>query len=259
MPCFSNQEYLDYLKKVVRFALDEVKTDFIHFDNFGLTAEPYSCHCDSCKSSFRKQLRTRYAPQQRIERFGFENVDYVNPPLWNSQNPPDQMDVISDPIFQEWIDYRCQTMTDALGQMVQLIRSSGRDVVVEINCGGITGDNTPWTGGTDPSRLLKLTQVFWDETDQLPEYLPDGNLITSIRTYKAARAYRNIVLTYISRSEAAIAESLAFNQTIGFAGVDPLSAEMVKYISFYRSNRDLYAGTADVASIAVFRSYAERC
>ena len=30
---------------------------------------------------------------------------------------------------------------------------------------------------------------------------------------------------------------------------------MVKYISFYRKNRDLYVGTKDVASVAVFRSY----
>jgi hypothetical protein len=35
-PCFANQEYLDYLKKIVRFAVQEVKTDFIHFDNFDL-------------------------------------------------------------------------------------------------------------------------------------------------------------------------------------------------------------------------------
>lgn len=255
LPCFSNQEYLDYLGRVVRFALEEVKTDFIHFDNFGLTEEPYSCHCQSCKSRFRNQLRSRYSPQQRIERFGFENVDYVNPPLWNSENRPDQLEVIADPVFQEWIDYRCQTMTDALAQMVQLIRSYQRDVVVEINWGGVTGDNSPWTRGTDPSRLLKLTQVFWDEVDQPPEYRPDGNLITSIRTYKAARTYRNIVLTNISGSEAAIAESLAFNQTIGFAGVDPLSPAMLKYIAFYRSKRDLYVGTTDVASIAVLRSY----
>jgi hypothetical protein len=70
IPCFANQQYLDYLKKVVRYALIEVKTDFIHFDNFGLTAEPYSCHCNHCKDGFRNHLRTKYAPQQRKERLG---------------------------------------------------------------------------------------------------------------------------------------------------------------------------------------------
>ena len=255
IPCFSNQEYLDYLKKVVRFALEEVKTDFIHFDNFGLDAEPYSCHCDHCKNGFRARLRSKYLPEQRRDRFGFENVDFINPPLWNRQNPPDQLDIISDPGIQEWIDYRCQSTTDALDQMVEVIEDSKRDVVVEVNCGGLTGDNTPWTRGTDHARILKLTRSFWDESDQRQEYLPDGRLITAIRTYKAARAYGNVALLNTCDNESAIAESLAFNQTIGFSGVLPLTPEMVKYISFYRSRRDMYIGSTDVASVTVFRSY----
>ncbi len=254
-PCFSNQEYIDYLKKVVRYAVVEVKTDFIHFDNFDLNSEPESCHCNGCKSGFRKYLRTKYSPEQRKDRFGFENVDYVNPPLWNKSNPPQKLNIIFDPVFQEWIGYRCQTMADALGQMATLISSLNPEVVVEINFGGVVGDNNPWTRGTDNSRLLKYTQVFWDEEDKKPGYLSDGRLITSIRTYKMARTYKNVALTYTSVSETAIGECLGFNQTIGYAGVNPISSEMLKYISFYRKNRELYIGTTDVASVAVFRSY----
>lgn len=254
-PCFSNQEYIDYLKKVVRYAVVEVKTDFIHFDNFDLNAEPDSCHCNGCKTGFRKYLRSKYSPEQRRERFGFENVDYINPPLWNGSNPPEKLDIIFDPAFQEWIDYRCRSMADALGQMAVLIRSLNPEVVVEINYGGIAGNNNPWTGGTNHAQLMPLTQVFWDEQDAPREYLADGRLITAIRTYKMARRYQNIALTNTSENEAAIGECLAFNQTIGFAGENPLSAEMVKYIAFYRKNRELFIGTKDVASVAVLRSY----
>lgn len=256
LPCFSNQEFIDYLKKVVRFAVTEVKTDFIHFDNFTLSAEPNSCHCDACKSGFRQRLRTKYSADERKSRFGFENVDYVNPPLWNGTNRPENLKIISDPVFQEWIDYRCQTMADALGQMAELIRSLNPEVVIEINYGGIVGYNSPWIRGTDPARLLPYTQVFWDESDGKPEFTADSRLLTSIRTYKMARTYRNIVLTYISVSEPAIAECLAFNQTIGFAGESPLSADVVRYIALYRKQRDLYVGAEDVAPVAVLRSYA---
>ena len=255
LPCFSNQEFLDYLKKVVRYAVTEVKTDFIHFDNFTLSAEPNSCHCPACKTGFRNYLRAKYSADVRKSRFGFENVDYVNPPLWNNNNLPEKMKIIVDPVFQEWIDYRCQTMADALSQMASLIRSLNPEVVVEINYGGIAGDNSPWIRGTDHARLLPHTQVFWDESDRKTEFLADGSLITTIRTYKMARAYQNIVLTYTSGSEVAIAECLAFNQTIGFAGESPLSPDMVKYVSFYRGQRDLYVGAEDLASVAVFRSY----
>lgn len=255
LPCFSNQEYLDYLKKVIRFAVEKVKTNFIHFDNFTLSAEPYSCHCAACKTGFRGYLRGKYSPAMRRSRFGFENVDYVNPPLWNKDNRPEKLKIISDPVFQEWIDYRCQSMADALGQMADLIRSLNPEVVVEINYGGLAGDNSPWVRGTDSSRLLPRTQVFWDESDRKPGLASDGRLISGIRTYKMARTYRNVVLRYISVSQTAMAECLAFNQTIGFAGVSPLSADMVKYISFYRKHRDFYVGAEDVAPVAVLHSY----
>ncbi|MGB8479677.1 MAG: alpha-amylase family protein [Acidobacteriaceae bacterium] len=254
-PCFSNQEYIDYLKKIVHYAVVEVKTDFIHFDNFDLSPEPDSCHCNGCKSGFRKFLKAKYSPEQRKERFGFENVDFVNPPLWNRSNPPEKLDIIFDPVFQEWIDYRCYTMADALGQMVDLIRPLNPEVAVEINFGGMVGDNNPWTRGNDHAKLLKLTQVFWDEQDAPLEYLPDGRLITTIRTYKMARTYHNVAFTDAEVGEPGIGESLAFNQTIGFAGENPLPPAMVKYISFYRKNRDLYLGTKDVAPVAVFRSH----
>lgn len=254
-PCFSNQEYLNYLKKIVRYAVEEVKTDFIHFDNFDLNPEPDSCHCDGCTTGFRRHLQTKYSPEQRKERFGFENVDYVNPPLWNKWNPPEKMNVIFDPVFQEWVDYRCQVMADALGQMAAYIRSLNPEVAIEINPGGITGANRAWNNGVDHSRLLKFTQVYWSEEGNQPDYLPDGRLISTIRSYKLARTYHNVLLAYISDSEAAMGECLAFNQTIGFAGRNPLPPEMVKYISFYRKNRNLYVETEDLASVAVLRSY----
>jgi len=255
-PCFSNQQYLDYLKKVVRFAVQEVKTDFIHFDNFDLNAEPDSCHCNQCKTGFRARLRKKYSDVQLKERLGFTNVSYVNPPLWNRFNPPEQLEIISDPVFQEWVDYRCQSMADALDQMVTEIRSLNPEIVIEINSGGISGDNGPWGGGIDQARLLKKTQVFWAESATQPKYLPDNTLISTVRTYKLARTFRNIAFTYTSESEAALGECLAFNQTIGYAGGSPLSPLMLKYVDFYRKNRDLYVGTQDVASVAVLRSYA---
>jgi hypothetical protein len=254
-PCFSNQEYIDYLKKVVRFAVEEVKTDFIHFDNFSLSPEPDSCHCINCKAGFRNYLRKKYSAARLKERFGFANVDYMNPPLWNIQNPPEKLDIIFDPGFQEWIDYRCQLMADALEQIATQIRSLNPSVVVEINGNGITGQNFPWIIGIDHSRLYKLTQVFWCEARYLPEYFLDNRMISTIRTYKLARTYDNVAFTYTAESESAIGECLAFNQTIGFAGESPLTREMLKYIAFYRRYRDCFVGTRDVAPVAVLRSY----
>jgi hypothetical protein len=254
-PCFKNQEYLDYLKKIVRFAIQEARTDFIHFDNFDLNAEPDSCHCPWCVRGFREHLTTKYTTEQRKQRFGFSNVDYVNPPEWNAQNPPAKMQVIFDPVIQEWIDFRCQFMADALRQMASYAKSLNPEVVIEINPHGITGGNRAWEAGLDHTRLLPLTEVFWTEEPNLPGVQSDGRLVSKIRSYKLSRAFNNILLTYTSSDELAIAECLAFNQTIGYAGNHPLTPAMRKYIAFYRANRPLFQHTRDLADVAVLRSY----
>jgi hypothetical protein len=256
-PCFTHQEYLDYLKKIVRYAVQEVKTDFIHFDNFDLNAEPDSCHCSVCVQGFRNFLRTKYTPEKRRERFGFENIDYVNPPQWNRSNPPERMEIIFDPAIQEWVDFRCQVMADALRQMAEYVRSLNPNVAIEINPHGITGGNRAWESGIDHPRLLTSTDVFWTEESNPAQYLPDGRLVSKIRSYKLARAFKNILLAYIVDSEIAMAECLAFDQTLGYAGTqNPLPAAMAKHVAFYRKHRDLYVGTEDVATVGVLRSYA---
>ncbi len=253
-PCFANQEYLDYLKRIVRYAVEEVKTDFIDFDNFDLSPEPDSCHDKTCTLGFRKYLREKYSPEQRRERFGFENVDFVNPPEWNQWNPPAKMGIISDPAIQEWIDYRCRVMADALRQIALYAKSLNPEVAIEVNPHGITGGNRAWEAGIDHSRILKWTEMFVTEEDPDPGFTKDGQLLTRIRSYKLARAYQNVLL--VERSEpVAMAEGLAFNQTIGDAGVQPLTRDMVRYIDFYRKNRELFTGTRDVATVAVLRSY----
>jgi len=255
-PCFKNQDYLDYLKKIVRFAIQDARTDFIHFDNFDLNAEPDSCHCPWCVNGFRTHLKNKYTLEERKERFGFSNVDYVNPPEWNAQNPPAKMQIIFDPAIQEWIDFRCQLMADALRQMASYAKSLNREVVIEVNPHGITGGNRAWEAGLDHTRFLPLTQVFWTEEPNLPGVQQDGRVVSKIRSYKLARTFNNILLTYTDRDEVAIAECLAFNQTIGWAGIYPLTEAMRKYIAFYRANRRLFDGTRDLADVAVLRSYA---
>ncbi len=255
-PCFANQEYLDYLKKIVRFAVEEVKTDFIHFDNFDLNAEPDSCHDATCVAGFRAYLKRKYTPAQRRERFGFENVDYVNPPQWNAANRPEKLRVIFDPAIQEWIDFRCQTMADALRQVAAYAKALNPEVAIEINPGGIAGANRAWTAGIDHARLLPWTEALWSESDSKPGLSADGRLLSRIRSFKLARAFRNILLVYAAGDPLSLAESLAMGQTIGFLGQGPLDAATLAYTAFYRANRGLFRGTRDEGGVAVLRSYA---
>jgi hypothetical protein len=253
-PCFANQEYLDYLKRVVRYAVEEVKTDFIDFDNFDLNPEPDSCHCPACVQGFRRFLQAKYSPQKRRERFGFETVDFISPPQWNRDNPPERMEIIYDPVIQEWTDYRCQVMADALRDIAAYAKSLNPEVVIEINPHGITGGNRAWEAGLDHARLLKWTETYVTEEANMAGYFPDGRLVSKIRSYKLARAFEN-VLEPIPEDSLDVAECLAFNQTISWVGTYPLAPYMPAHIAFYRKYRDLYIGTEDMTPVAVLRSY----
>jgi len=255
-PCFANQNYLDYLKKIVRYAVEEVKTDFIHFDNFDLNPEPDSCHCPACVEGFRRYLREKYSPAKRKERFGFENVDFVNPPQWNAQNRPERMQIIFDPAIQEWVDFRCEVMARALRQMAEYAKSMNPEVAIECNPHGITGANRAWESGLDHARFLKSTELFWTEEENTPGIASDGRLVSKVRSYKLARAFGNILLAYIAGHPLEAAECLAFNQTLGFGGGDPLRPHILQYIAFYRRYRDLFIKAQDAAGVAVLRSYA---
>jgi len=167
------------------------------------------------------------------------------------------MEIIYDPAFQEWVDFRCQLMADALRQISEYAKSLNPEVAVEINPGGLNGENHTWMAGVDHTRVLKFTESFWSEEINWPAYHADGRLVSRIRSYKLARAYKNVLLaSNLANDPVALAESLAFNQTIGCVGLDSLMPETLKYIEFYRRNRDLYLESEDVAPVAVFRSYA---
>jgi hypothetical protein len=128
---------------------------------------------------------------------------------------------------------------------------------MEINQGGISGENKSWLGGIDQARLLKFTESYVTEEDNAPAYHADGRLVSKIRSYKLARAYKNVLLASgVANDPVGLAELLAFNQTLGSVGTDPLLPETLKYIDFYRKNRDLYQESEDIAPVAVFRSYA---
>ena len=56
-PCFNHDGYMDYFKeKIIRYAVEQVKTDFIHFDNFDFNYPPEADFNPATIAAFRKYL-----------------------------------------------------------------------------------------------------------------------------------------------------------------------------------------------------------
>jgi hypothetical protein len=54
------------------------------------------------------------------------------------------MSIISDPMAQEWMDFRCRQMANYYGEMEEYIRGLNPEVTVENNPHGLSGQNTMW-------------------------------------------------------------------------------------------------------------------
>jgi hypothetical protein len=253
-PCFNNDAYMKYFKeRIVRYIVEKVKTDFIHFDNFDYNNPPAADFNPATIAAFRKYLTDKYTREQRIERFGFEDVSYVLPPMWNDDNPAKGMLTINDPVIQEWVDFRCWTMTSRLAECARFARTLNQEIVIETNPHGLVGSNRAWEAGINHPDLMQYTNVIWTEDDNNPRW-ENGVSIGKFRHFKLGRTTGNYIMTYCGKDND-FAENLALNRTIGFLGTEVPQGIAKKYLGFWHQYLDLYTNVTGAERVAILRSY----
>lgn len=250
-PCFSNEGYMNYFKeKILRYAVENIKTDFIHFDNFVMSPILSSDHNPATIVAFRNYLTNKYTPSKRIERFGFDDMSNILPPSWLT---PPKMPIIGDPVIQEWIDFRCWTLETRLKECSRFVRNLNKEVVIEVNCGGLIGNNRAWETGINHPSLMQYTNVIWAEDKSYPRW-ENGVSIGKFRSFKLGRTTNNFILTYV-REPQDFAEDLALNRSIGYLGEGIPKELSKKYLDFWLNNKNLYTKMQGAEKVAVLRSY----
>jgi hypothetical protein len=253
-PCFNNDAYMNYYKeKILRYAVEVVKTDFIHFDNFDYNPPSDPDHNPATIAAFRKYISDKYTPSKRIERFGFEDISYVLPPMWNEGNPALRIVEINDPVIQEWIDFRCWTFTTRLAECARFVRNLNKEVAIEVNPNGIVGSDMAWYYGVNHSDLMQYTNVIFTEEENYPKW-EDGVVIGKFRNYKLARTTNNFIITY-NNTPQDFAENLALNRTIGYLGWSVPRGISKQYLDFWVANKEFYNNAKGAEKVAVLRSY----
>jgi len=253
-----------HLHEVVRYAVQEVKADLIHFDNYiiGPSYEPYSVQ------RFREYLENKYSPNERVQRFGFSSMEFIVPPP-----PPSRPDLYNtDPLYQDFLDYRCEVLADTYRDLAEFARSLNPDIVVECNPGGYLGRLNAYVipvGSVDHTRLLQWGGAFWDEG--YPSRYENGILVSRFRSHMIGRVFGNMVFDYTA-DPVAMAESMANNlQCIGCPAwvtgdkITPyLSLEKSKEfdprvlasIQFFNREQRYYRDTELIADVGVLNTYA---
>ncbi|HRU04456.1 MAG TPA: hypothetical protein P5137_01620 [Candidatus Brocadiia bacterium] len=258
--CRNNPGYLGFLKEATRVCVQDIGVDFLHYDNMFNRWEPYLCHCDHCRDGLRAFLRAKYTKAQLMERFGFTDVNLIETPrIWPGQEPW-RWDQIGDPLTQEWIDFHCEALAAAYGELARYARSLNPDVTVECNPYGLGAANNFLRLYVDHQRLLPHGDVFWSEEHEYPQVMPDGALLTKVRSYKLAQSLGQTLFTYnlpyrdAGPAVISVCESFAFNGA-NVLFPRPEHGRARALFDFHAKHEDLYVDTTPLATAAVFRQF----
>ena len=283
---FMHPGYRAYIKKVVRLAIEKYHVDFIHFDNTSLRGKRPIFFHPMAIEDFKTYLKINYTPEELKERLGFSVINYIEPPLY--ENPISEM---HDPLYQLWTDFRCQQMSDFYEEMRDYIYELDPNVGVDNNPhSGMSGYNTMWDQGIDYARLLRNTDVIWNEEGDDGYVTDDGALKSRIRSYKMAEKLGNRVFSYTGQRSVLMGESLTFNGNfLGSMGHYSIGGNMLlgyeltkearegekrnpylwgaynqteeqiktrhRYMQFFRKNFKHYKQTDNIADVAVLHNY----
>lgn len=252
-----------FLRRIVRFAVQEAKVDLIHFDNYvmGPSYGAYSL------AAFRQYLEKKYTPKERKQRFGFAQMDYIQPPP--APRRPDMYN--SDPVYKDFVDYRCEVLADTYRELGEFARSLNPEIIMECNPGGYLGElnRSLGIGSVDHTRLIQWGGAYWDEGH--PSRMDNGVMISRFRSQMIGRYFNNMVFCY-TPDPVGMAESMANNlQCVGCPAwvigdqilpefsmesatkFDPLTLHMIQ---FFRREQQYYHDSELVADVGVLNTYA---
>ena len=79
-PCYNSDKYLEYLKSVIKYGIEEVGLDGFHFDNSSMSF----CYCENCQRKFKEFLKENF--KNPYEIMGIKDFDNVKIPCYDEPN-----------------------------------------------------------------------------------------------------------------------------------------------------------------------------
>ncbi|OHB53286.1 MAG: hypothetical protein A2Y12_15675 [Planctomycetes bacterium GWF2_42_9] len=274
-PCMSRPEFTDLIIKITLKAIKEGGSEWIHFDNVAQVP----CYCDNCKKLFREFLDKKYptgtdAEKQKVmARFGHLNLNNIELPRGSARLGVDTMPSLHEPVLQEWVDFRCKLLSDAVQKAYQIAKETKPDMVIGANPSFDFGEFTPLVWGTDVERLAISADTLFNEDVSFPRVTDDSRLIGHLFTFKLGRAL-NVSIpvhqpgatqpqTSPEHTMLSLVEAAIFNR--GFLGhvyhapdlldgldVNDSRPTTVKFIKKYSQ---FFADTQSISEIALLRSH----
>jgi hypothetical protein len=260
--CPNEPAYRDYIKRVIKIGVQDLRADELAFDNIMLQAEPESCRCPRCIAAFGEFLRRRYPTgDAATRRFGLPDVDWIRANQWGSYTQPDSVTELDDPVLQEWTRFRCETLGKYSNDFYDYTKSLNPNTAVHFNIKGVYSFNRYWTNAVYHPLFAKRIDVMSFDTTGYDEHIDPntGALISQIRSYKIARRLGTSCEDAFDNDVRA-AVHLAFGyQKPGLTATPNGGAAFNVFtplMEFFREYNDRYfTETDNVADVAVVRNW----
>ena len=258
--CPNEPAYRDYLKRILKIGIEDLGADELAFDNIMLQAEPKSCRCPRCAKAFTAFLRKQYpTTEAATRRFGLPDVDWIRVNQWDSEAQPESLTVLDDPVLQEWVRFRCESLARYANDLYDYAKSVNPKVAVLFNIKGVYSFNRNWTNAVyQPLYADRIDLMAFDTGGYDPHIDPaTGALVSQIRSYKMARR-----IGTSCEGEFSTDLSTALHMAFGYQKPGVVAAPMgsgafnvfTPLLEFFREYNDQYfVGTDNVADVAVLR------
>jgi hypothetical protein len=262
--CANEPAYGEYLHRVLKIAVEEMKADEIAFDNIMLQPEPHSCRCSRCQTAFREFLRRRYPNRDAtVRRFGLPDADWVKVNEWESSAQPEGLAALDDPVLQEWVRFRCESLAHYATSLNDYVKRLNPKVAVLFNIKGVYSYNRYWANAVYQPLFAGHLDLLSFDTGGYDARLDakTGALVSQIRSFKLARRLGASCEESL-RDELAAAVHMAFGfetPVAGYPGAPYFNGAhnvFTPLLEFFRENHDRYfTGTQNVADVAVVRNW----
>lgn len=276
MPCIHRPGFLSYIKDCIKFGIETIGLDGLHFDNF------YSrpCYCPVCRQKFRDYLKDNCS--EKFDELGVESADAIEMPEETVFSYP----LADAPLVRAWCEFRKQAMNELMSELYAYARFLKNDIMLLSNPSTIRGllDQGAMRS-TDIWQIGTRAQYLWAEGGNYPG-IRKNCLVHQVNYFKTAEAigYRVLSTTWKHNTEGIglpdskediglnQAESAAFGAEPGdnwllrptktgeiVAGAEKhLTDELSKYYRFIKENADVFSASRSLSGTALYLSETAR-
>lgn len=262
--CPNEPAYREYLKRVLKIGVMEIHADEISFDNVMLQPEPKSCRCPRCIKAFHEFLRRRYPTKEAASRrFGLPDTEWIQVNEWESAAQAEGVTVLNDPVLQEWVRFRCESLANNTNELADYVKSLNPEVAVHCNIKGVYSFNRYWANAVYHPLFAGHLDIISFDTGGYNARIDakTGALVSQIRSYKMARGMKaSCEETLADELGAAVHLAFGYQTTVAgypgapwYGGANTVFTPILEFFREY--NQRFYTGTQNVADVAVLRNW----